>query len=58
VNLAARLEMLNNEFGTYLLASENTASFAGDTVDLRVIGETSIRGQADTVKIFLTNEAS
>ncbi|MFK7859696.1 MAG: adenylate/guanylate cyclase domain-containing protein [Granulosicoccus sp.] len=52
VNLAARLESLNKEFGTGVLVSENTARLAGDRVDLRVIGETSIRGQAGMIKIY------
>lgn len=52
VNLAARLESLNKEFDTCLLVSENTARLAGNGVDLRVVGETSIRGQAETIKVY------
>lgn len=52
VNLAARLEMLNKDFGTYLLVSENTARLAGDNMGLRVVGETSIRGQAEAIKVY------
>jgi len=56
VNLAARLEMLNKEFGTCLLVSENTVSLAGSGVGLRIIGETSIRGQAETIKVYTRKE--
>lgn len=52
VNLAARLERLNKEFGTHLLVSENTAKLAGDLDGLRAIGETSIRGQAEMITIY------
>lgn len=52
VNLAARLEMHNKELGTYLLISENTARLAGDDIPLRAVGETRIRGQAKSVKLY------
>lgn len=52
VNLAARLESLNKGFGTSLLVSENTVRLAGDCVELRFVGETSIRGQAEAIKIY------
>ncbi len=58
VNMAARLEALNKEFGTHLLVSENTAKLAGSCVDLHVVGETSIRGQAETIKIYTNAEKS
>lgn|GEM_PF-1773303 len=52
VNLAARLERLNKEFGTNLLVSENTVQLAGDGIGLSVIGQTSIRGQVETIKVY------
>ena len=52
VNLAARLERLNKDFGTSLLVSENTAALAGDVMPLRVVGETQIRGQSKVVKTY------
>ena len=52
VNLAARLERLNKEFGTQLLVSENTAMLDGNLDILRAVGETSIRGQAGMTKIY------
>ena len=52
VNLAARLERLNKDFGTSLLVSENTAALAGDVMPLRAVGETQIRGQSKVVKTY------
>ncbi len=56
VNLAARLEMLNKEFGTRLLISENTANLAGDIIPLRPVGDVQIRGQARTIKAFTQSD--
>lgn len=52
VNLAARLEMLNKDFGTRLLVSENTAKLAGDVIALRPVGDVQIRGQRRSIKAF------
>ncbi len=52
VNLAARLEGMNKEFSTSMLVSENTEKLAGPSANLRPVGQTSIRGQAETIKIF------
>ncbi|MGQ7848095.1 adenylate/guanylate cyclase domain-containing protein [Granulosicoccus sp. 3-233] len=57
VNLAARLETLNKEFGTRLLISENTARLAGDAIPLRLVGDVEIRGQAKTIKAFTEEES-
>ena len=52
VNLAARLERLNKDFGTSMLVSENTATLAGDVMPLRVVGDTQIRGQSKIIKAY------
>ena len=52
VNLAARLEVLNKNYGTRLLISENTAILAGDVIPLHPVGDVQIRGQARSVKTF------
>ncbi len=52
VNLASRLEVLNKQFGTQLLISENTARLAGDVIPLRLVGDVPIRGQARSIKAF------
>ncbi len=51
VNLAARLENLNKEYGTSLLVSQSTADLLSD-VDLRKIGETEIRGLSELVGVY------
>ena len=51
VNLAARLEALNKEYGTRLLLSESVAANlpAGD---VEAIGETTVRGHSRSIKIY------
>lgn len=55
VNLAARLEAMNKELGTRLLVSENTKILT-DQFDLSKLGETSVRGQNSSIKIYTLNE--
>lgn len=55
VNLAARLEGLNKQFGTYLLCSENTKKHAeecGTNLFFREIGKVQVIGKSEAVKIF------
>jgi class 3 adenylate cyclase len=51
VNLAARLEALNKEYGSRLLISESTASQADD-LNLSRIGEVTVRGQTNSTSLF------
>jgi len=51
VNLAQRLEGLNKELGTRLLASEETAARARGT-PLREVGSVVVRGREQVVKVF------
>ena len=51
VNLAARLEAMNKEFGTRLLISETTASQLQD-IELKPVGETTARGQTQSIKLY------
>lgn len=51
VNLAARLEALNKEFGTRLLVSEHTASRVA-AEGFEAIGETRVRGQSKSIRLF------
>ncbi len=55
VNLAARLESSNKDYGTRLLVSAQTASLVPDC-GLRAIGETSVRGQSSTIELFTLDE--
>ncbi|MCP4391612.1 MAG: adenylate/guanylate cyclase domain-containing protein, partial [Gammaproteobacteria bacterium] len=51
VNLAARLEALNKEYGTRLLMSESAVSHLPED-ELRTIGETTVRGQTRSIKLY------
>ncbi|MEQ9491758.1 MAG: adenylate/guanylate cyclase domain-containing protein [Alphaproteobacteria bacterium] len=51
VNLAARLEALNKQYGTSLLVSQATAMLLSD-IDLQWIGETDISGYSGKIGIY------
>ena len=52
VNLAARLEQLNKDYGTLVLVSGSTVSLLADTYPLESIGEVAIRGKHEPVELF------
>jgi class 3 adenylate cyclase len=52
VNLAARLEQLNKEYGSRVLVSQRTAELAGDSFEFKKIGEVAIRGHETPVKVY------
>lgn len=52
VNLAARLEGVNKEFGTYSLLSQMTCERLGGTIPLREIGRVAVVGRREPVTIF------
>ncbi len=51
VNLAARLESMNKDFGTSLLVSQSTAEQVDDGI-LQRIGETEVRGLSEPVGLY------
>jgi class 3 adenylate cyclase len=57
VNLAARLEALNKEYGSRLLISESSAAQAGD-LELSRIGEVTVRGQTKSINLFTPASAT
>ncbi len=52
VNVASRLEGMNKELGTSLLIAESTKAALGDAIDLRSMGEVSLKGKAAPVAVF------
>lgn len=51
VNLAARVESLNKEYGTYILVTETTLYEAPNFAAI-YMGETTVRGQTKPVKLY------
>ncbi len=52
VNLAQRLESLNNETNTWILASGATRAETGDEFEWREIGATLVKGRSQFVSVF------
>ncbi len=52
VNLAARLEVLNKEYGTRVLVSQQTVDMVGDEFAFERIGEIQIRGKQAVVTAY------
>jgi class 3 adenylate cyclase len=52
VNIAARVEQLNKEFGTTILATESTVRAAGDVATCQPLGETDVRGHAGNIVVY------
>ena len=52
VNLAARLEALNKEYGTQILVGEATATAAGDGFVFREIDLVRVKGRAGAAPVF------
>ena len=56
VNLAARLEAMNKEFGSRLLISDSTASRLDD-IGLVRVGQISVRGQSGSLNVYTLADA-
>ncbi|WP_426417757.1 adenylate/guanylate cyclase domain-containing protein [Aestuariirhabdus sp. LZHN29] len=56
VNMAARLEQLNKEYGTRILISEACRLQAGDLFRFREVGEVTIRGRSGKTKLYTVEE--
>jgi adenylate cyclase len=52
VNLASRLESLNKELGTTVLASESTVRKAGAGFDFRALHAVTVKGKTQAVNVF------
>jgi adenylate cyclase len=56
VNLGARLESLNKEYGTRIIISEATRQALGDRYQLRPLGTVVVKGKTRPVEIFEVKE--
>jgi len=56
VNVAARLEPLNKQYGTYILAGENTVTACGETFEFEQVGEVTVRGRETATRIYTVND--
>ncbi len=52
VNLAARLEGVNKQFGTYTMISESTASTLSDGIACRELGRIAVVGRSEPVRVY------
>ena len=52
VNLAARLEQLNKDYGTRILVSESTRQACGDQFVFAELGRVAVRGRSDAAVVF------
>jgi adenylate cyclase len=52
VNLAARLEALNKQYGTHTLIAETTEALARDAIESREIDLVAVAGKSEPVRIF------
>lgn len=52
VNLGARLEGLNKDYGTQIIISEFTYAIVKDTFKTNYLAEVKVKGKAKTVKIY------
>ncbi len=51
-NLAARLEGINKQFGTYIMISENTLKQIGDEFAVRELSRVRVVGRKEPVRVF------
>ena len=52
VNIAARLEQLNKQHGTYILVGENTAEACAELCEFEPVTEVTVRGRSQPTKVF------
>jgi adenylate cyclase len=52
VNLGARLESLNKEYGTRIIISEATRALLKGQYDIRPLGSVTVKGKSEAVAIF------
>jgi adenylate cyclase len=58
VNLAARLEQLNKDYGTRILVSDSTREACGERFVFSNLGSVAVRGRSDAAGIFSVDPSS
>ncbi|MEX2643280.1 MAG: adenylate/guanylate cyclase domain-containing protein [Acetobacterales bacterium] len=58
VNVAARLEQLNKQHGTYVLLSQRTKEMAGEGFRFRRIGTITVRGREQPTEVYTVDAAT
>ena len=58
VNLAARLEQLNKDYGTRILVSNSTRDACGERFVFSNLGSVAVRGRSDAAAIFSVDPSS
>jgi len=58
VNVAARLEQLNKQYGSYVLVGENTVKSCGSEFDFERVGEVTVRGRESPTRIYTVKACS
>jgi len=57
VNVASRVEQLNKQFDTHILATESTVRAAGDGFPCVRLGETGVRGHRGDIVVYRVDPA-
>jgi adenylate cyclase len=57
VNLGARLQALNKEYGTTVIVSAETAGRLGGRFDVRPLGSAVVKGRSKPVELFEVRRA-
>ncbi|MEX0693338.1 MAG: adenylate/guanylate cyclase domain-containing protein [Rhodospirillales bacterium] len=52
VNIAARLEQLNKQYGTYIMMGEATHMAVEDTVPCTLVCETQVKGREQAIRVY------
>lgn len=52
VNLASRLEGLNKQYGTTIIASETVVKASGDDFEFRLLDKVAVKGKTEAIRIY------